>query len=141
MGKQDQGHPGFGSAFGNRLVRDGARLSGQGGEAHRSVSARRRDRPERADARQAPEQALGPSRYRYGTSGAGGVGGIALALLLGGAGVDVQKIGRVELQGGAGLLDAVATGESHFAAQYLAEMGPQLASEKLKPLAVSTAQR
>jgi tripartite-type tricarboxylate transporter receptor subunit TctC len=82
-----------------------------------------------------------PAGYRYGTSGAGGVGGIALALLLGGAGVDVQKIGRVELQGGAGLLDAVATGESHFAAQYLAEMGPQLASEKLKPLAVSTAQR
>jgi tripartite-type tricarboxylate transporter receptor subunit TctC len=82
-----------------------------------------------------------PGSYKYGTSGAGGVGGIALALLLGGAGVDVQKIGRVELQGGAGLLDAVATGESHFAAQYLAEMGPQLASGKLKPLAVSTAQR
>jgi tripartite-type tricarboxylate transporter receptor subunit TctC len=81
------------------------------------------------------------ANYRYGTSGPGGVGSIALSLLLGGAGVDVQKIGRVELQGGAPLLDAVATGKTHFAAQYLAEMGPDLASGKLKPLAVSTAQR
>ena len=39
------------------------------------------------------------------------------------------------------LLDAVATGETHFAAQYLAEMGPQLASKKLKALAVSTRAR
>jgi tripartite-type tricarboxylate transporter receptor subunit TctC len=82
-----------------------------------------------------------PAGYKYGTSGPGGVGSIALALLLGGAGVDVQKVGRVELQGGAPLLEAVATGQTSFAAQYLAEMGPQLASGKLKPLAVSTAQR
>ena len=39
------------------------------------------------------------------------------------------------------MLDNVATGETHFAAQYLAEMGPQLASKQLKPLAVSTAKR
>ena len=92
--------------------------------------------------RQAVDDVKGDvANYRYGTSGPGGVGSIALSLLLGGAGVDVQKIGRVELQGGAPLLDAVATGKTHFAAQYLAEMGPDLASGKLKPLAVSTAQR
>jgi putative tricarboxylic transport membrane protein len=79
--------------------------------------------------------------YKYGTSGVGGVGSIAIALLFGSNGVDVQKLGRIELQGGAPMLDAVATGESHFAAQYLAEMAPQLQSGKLKPLAVSTAQR
>ncbi|MBX9758144.1 MAG: tripartite tricarboxylate transporter substrate binding protein [Beijerinckiaceae bacterium] len=82
-----------------------------------------------------------PANYRYGTSGPGGVGSIALALLFGGNGVDVQKMGRVVLQGGAPLLNAVATGETHFAAQYLAEMGPELASGKLKGLAVSTAER
>jgi len=82
-----------------------------------------------------------PAKFKYGTSGPGGVGSIALSLLLGSNGVDVQKIGRVELQGGAPLLDAVATGATHFAAQYLAEMGPQLESKKLKALAVSTATR
>lgn len=82
-----------------------------------------------------------PAKYKYGTSGPGGVGSIALSVLLGSNGIDVGKLGRVTLQGGAGLLDAVATGETHFAAQYLAEMGPQLDSKKLKPLAVSTADR
>ena len=82
-----------------------------------------------------------PAKFKYGTSGPGGVGSIALSLLLGSNGIDVQKIGRVELQGGAPLLDAVATGTTHFAAQYLAEMGPQLASKKLKALAVSTSTR
>src|SRR5262245_62821755 len=82
-----------------------------------------------------------PAKYRYGTSGPGGVGSIALALLFGSNGIDVQKLGRVELQGGAPLLDEVASGETHFAAQYLAEMGPQLASKKLKALAVSTPTR
>ena len=82
-----------------------------------------------------------PAKYKYGTSGPGGVGSIALALLFGSNGIDVQKLGRVELQGGGPLLDAVASGETHFAAQYLAEMGPQLESKKLKPLAVSTATR
>lgn len=82
-----------------------------------------------------------PAKYRYGTSGPGGVGSIAMSVLFGSNGVDVQKLGRVTLQGGAPMLDNVATGETHFAAQYLAEMGPQLASKKLKPLAVSTAAR
>jgi tripartite-type tricarboxylate transporter receptor subunit TctC len=82
-----------------------------------------------------------PAKYKYGTSGPGGVGSIALSLLFGSNGIDVQKLGRVELQGGGPLLDAVATGETHFAAQYLAEMGPQLESKKLKPLAVSTSTR
>jgi tripartite-type tricarboxylate transporter receptor subunit TctC len=82
-----------------------------------------------------------PASYRYGTSGAGGVGILALSLLFGSNGIDVRKLGRVELQGGAALLDAVAGGETHFAAQYLAEMGPQLASKALKPLAVSTPAR
>jgi tripartite-type tricarboxylate transporter receptor subunit TctC len=82
-----------------------------------------------------------PAKYRYGTSGPGGVGSIALALLFGSNGIDVQALGRVTLQGGAGLLEAVASGRTHFAAQYLAEMGPLLASGKLKPLAVSTPAR
>ncbi len=82
-----------------------------------------------------------PAKFKYGTSGPGGVGSIALSLLFGSSGIDVQKLGRVELQGGAPLLDAVASGATHFAAQYLAEMGPQLASKKLKALAVSTSAR
>ncbi|HZO46198.1 MAG TPA: tripartite tricarboxylate transporter substrate binding protein [Xanthobacteraceae bacterium] len=82
-----------------------------------------------------------PAKFKYGTSGPGGVGSIALSLLFGSNGIDVQKLGRVELQGGAPLLDAVASGATHFAAQYLAEMGPQLASKKLKALAVSTSTR
>ena len=82
-----------------------------------------------------------PAKYRYGTSGPGGVGSIAMSVLFGSNGVDVQKLGRVELQGGAPMLDNVATGATHFAAQYLAEMGPQLKAKQLKPLAVSTAKR
>jgi tripartite-type tricarboxylate transporter receptor subunit TctC len=82
-----------------------------------------------------------PTKYKYGTSGPGGVGSIALSLLFGSNGIDVQALGRVTLQGGAGLLEAVATGRTDFAAQYLAEMGPQLASKTLKPLAVSTPAR
>jgi len=82
-----------------------------------------------------------PAKYKYGTSGPGGVGSIALSLLFGSNGVDVQALGRVTLQGGAGLLEAVATGRTDFAAQYLAEMGPLLASKRLKPLAVSTPAR
>jgi tripartite-type tricarboxylate transporter receptor subunit TctC len=82
-----------------------------------------------------------PAKYRYGTSGPGGVGSIAMLLLFGSNGVDLQKLGRVEMQGGSPMLDAVATGGTHFAAQYLAEMGPQLQSKQLKPLAVSTATR
>jgi len=82
-----------------------------------------------------------PAKYRYGTSGPGGVGSIAMSVLFGSNGVDVQKLGRVTLQGGAPMLDKVATGETHFAAQYLAEMGRQLQSKQLKPLAVSTSTR
>jgi tripartite-type tricarboxylate transporter receptor subunit TctC len=82
-----------------------------------------------------------PAKYKYGTSGPGGVGSIALSLLFGSSGVDVQALGRVTLQGGAGLLEAVAAGRTDFAAQYLAEMGPLLASKRLKPLAVSTPAR
>jgi len=82
-----------------------------------------------------------PAKFKYGTSGPGGVGSIALSLLFGSNGIDVSKLGRVELQGGGPLLEAVASGETHFAAQYLAEMGPQLESKKLKPLAVSTSAR
>jgi len=82
-----------------------------------------------------------PAKYKYGTSGPGGVGSIALSLLFGSNGIDVQALGRVTLQGVAGLLDAVASGRTDFAAQYLAEMGPLLASKTLKPLAVSTPAR
>ena len=82
-----------------------------------------------------------PVKYKYGTSGPGGVGSIALSLLFGSNGVDIQALGRVTLQGGAGLLEAVASGRTDFAAQYLAEMGPLLANKRLKPLAVSTPAR
>ena len=82
-----------------------------------------------------------PGAYKYGTSGPGGVGILALSVLFGSNGIDMNRLGRVELQGGAPLLDAVATGMTHFAAQYLAEMGPQLSAGKLKPLAVSTPRR
>lgn len=39
-----------------------------------------------------------PAKFKYGTSGPGGVGSIALSLLFGSNGIDVQKLGRVELQ-------------------------------------------
>src|SRR4029450_1319822 len=35
-----------------------------------------------------------PSKYKYGTSGPGGVGSIALSLLFGSNGIDVQALGR-----------------------------------------------
>jgi tripartite-type tricarboxylate transporter receptor subunit TctC len=82
-----------------------------------------------------------PGRFKYGTSGPGGVGSIAISLLFGASGIDPRPLGRVTLQGGAPLLDAVITGKTDFAAQYLAEMGPLLESQKLKPLAVSTPAR
>ena len=82
-----------------------------------------------------------PTQFRYGTSGVGGVGSIAIAKLLASSAVDVSRVGRVVLQGGAPLLDAVATGKTHFAAQYLAEMGPLLKGGSIKALAVSTTQR
>lgn len=82
-----------------------------------------------------------PTKFRYGTSGVGGVGSIAIARLLGASGIDVSKVGRVVLQGGAPLLEAVAEGRTHFAAQYLAEMGSFLEGKSIKALAVSTPQR
>lgn len=82
-----------------------------------------------------------PAAYKYGTSGPGGVGSIAISLLFGASGVDPRQLGRVTLQGGAPLLDAVITGKTDFAAQYLAEMGPLLHSKQLKALAVSTPTR
>jgi tripartite-type tricarboxylate transporter receptor subunit TctC len=82
-----------------------------------------------------------PAAYKYGTSGPGGVGSIAISLLFGASGVDPRQLGRVTLQGGAPLLDAVITGKTDFAAQYLAEMGPLLHSKQLKALAVSTPER
>jgi tripartite-type tricarboxylate transporter receptor subunit TctC len=82
-----------------------------------------------------------PAAYKYGTSGPGGVGSIAISLLFGANGVDPRQLGRVTLQGGAPLLDAVITGKTDFAAQYLAEMGPLLHSKQLKALAVSTPER
>ena len=82
-----------------------------------------------------------PTAYKYGTSGPGGVGSIAISLLFGASGVDPRQLGRVTLQGGAPLLDAVITGKTDFAAQYLAEMGPLLHKKQLKALAVSTPAR
>ena len=82
-----------------------------------------------------------PAKFKYGTAGVGGVGGIAIARLLGASGIDVSRVGRVALQGGKGLLGAVVDGKTDFAAQYLAEMGKLLESKAIKPLAVSTGQR
>jgi len=82
-----------------------------------------------------------PAAFKYGTSGSGGVGSIAISLLFGSSGVDPRKLDRVTLQGGAPLLDAVITGKTDFAAQYLAEMGSLLQDKKLKALAVSSAVR
>lgn len=82
-----------------------------------------------------------PAAYKYGTSGPGGVGSIAISLLFGASGIDPRQLGRVTMQGGAPLLDAVITGKTDFAAQYLAEMGPLLQSKQLKALAVSTPER
>jgi tripartite-type tricarboxylate transporter receptor subunit TctC len=82
-----------------------------------------------------------PERYRYATSGAGGVGSLVLARLLHAAGISPGRVGRIVLQGGAAILEAVATGHTHFAAQYLAEMKPVLESRVIKPLAVSAATR
>jgi tripartite-type tricarboxylate transporter receptor subunit TctC len=80
-------------------------------------------------------------KYKWGSSGPGGVGSIAIALLMGGNGIDPQKLGKVTMQGGSGILDAVRDGVTDFAAQYLAEMESQLARKELKPLAVSTEKR
>jgi tripartite-type tricarboxylate transporter receptor subunit TctC len=82
-----------------------------------------------------------PTQFMYGTSGAGGVGSIAIAQLLDSAGIDPNKVGRVPLQGGAPLLAAVIEGHTHFAAQYQAEMRELITARKIKPLAVSTASR
>lgn len=82
-----------------------------------------------------------PTQYRYGLSGTGGVGSIALAQLIDAAGVNPNDVGRVPLQGGAPLLAAVVDGTTHFAAQYQAEMRDLIAGKKIRPLAVSTPQR
>jgi tripartite-type tricarboxylate transporter receptor subunit TctC len=82
-----------------------------------------------------------PSRYRYGLSGTGGVGSIALAQLINAVGVNPNDVGNVPLQGGAPLLAAVVNGETHFAVQYQAEMQDLIAEKKIKPLAVSTPDR
>jgi tripartite-type tricarboxylate transporter receptor subunit TctC len=82
-----------------------------------------------------------PGNYRYGTSGTGGAGSIALARLLTAGGADWARVGRLTFQGGAPILEAVVDGRTQFAAQYLAEMKPLLAAGKLKPLAVSTETR
>ena len=79
-----------------------------------------------------------PAKYKYGTSGPGGVGSIALSLLFGSNGVDVQALGRVTLQGGAGLLEAVRHRPHRLCGAISGRDGPLLASKKLKPLAVST---
>ena len=62
-----------------------------------------------------------PAAYKYGTSGPGGVGSIAISLLFGSSGVDPRQLGRVTLQGGAPLLDAVITGNGTATRKQAAE--------------------
>ena len=81
-----------------------------------------------------------PAKYKYGTSGPGGVGSIALSLLFGSNGVDVQKLGRVELQGGAPMLDTVATGETHLP-RNISPRWVRSSQARAQALAVSTATR
>ncbi len=82
-----------------------------------------------------------PANYKYGTSGVGGIGSIAIARLLDAAGIDPKLVGRAVMHGGAAMLDAVVRGETHFAVQYLAEMQALLGSGSIKPLAVSGRER
>jgi tripartite-type tricarboxylate transporter receptor subunit TctC len=82
-----------------------------------------------------------PARFKYGTSGSGGVGSIAIAQLLDASGIDPNQLNKVVFQGGAAILAAVIEGQTHFAAQYLAEMRALLEGKKIKGLAVSTANR
>lgn len=82
-----------------------------------------------------------PGKFRYGTSGAGGVGSIAIAQLLASSGIDSNAVGRLEFQGGGPILEAVADGRTDFGAQYLAEMKALLAKNRLRALAVSTPRR
>jgi tripartite-type tricarboxylate transporter receptor subunit TctC len=82
-----------------------------------------------------------PAGFKYGTSGAGGVGSIAIAQVLAASGIDANRLGRVVLQGGSPLLEAVMEGRTDFAAQYLGEMSALLKAGKLRGLAVSTVER
>jgi len=82
-----------------------------------------------------------PRRYKYGTSGAGGAAIIVMARLLDAGGVKWSEVGRVSFLGGSGILAGLIEGKTDFAAQYLAEMKPLLASGQVKPLAVSTTAR
>jgi len=84
---------------------------------------------------------LDPPSYAYGTSGVGGIGSIAAARMLSAAGIDPLRLRRVRMNGGAGMLEAVAGGTTHFAVQYLAEMRPLIESGRLRPLAVSAPTR
>jgi len=78
-----------------------------------------------------------PGSFAYGTSGVGGIGSIAIARLLHAAGIDPPLVRRVLMHGGAGMLEAVVHGKTHFAVQYLAEMKDLLEAGDLRPLAVS----
>jgi tripartite-type tricarboxylate transporter receptor subunit TctC len=78
-----------------------------------------------------------PGAFAYGTSGVGGIGSIATGRLLDAAGIDPLRVRRVLMHGGAGMLETVVHGKTHFAVQYLAEMKHFLDAGELRPLAVS----
>jgi tripartite-type tricarboxylate transporter receptor subunit TctC len=81
--------------------------------------------------------ARNPGAYTYGTSGVGGIGGLAIARLLDAGGIAPMQVQRIVMHGGAGMLEAVMQGRTHFAVQYLAEMKELLQAGRLKALAVS----
>ena len=78
-----------------------------------------------------------PAAFAYGTSGVGGIGSIAIGRVLHAAGIDPLQVHRVLMHGGAGMLEAVVSGKTQFAVQYLAEMKGLLDAKDLRPLAVS----
>lgn len=82
-----------------------------------------------------------PESFAYGTSGVGGIGSIATARLLHGAGINPLRLRRVLMHGGSGMLESVVHGKTHFAVQYLAEMKGLLDAGDLKPLLVSGHER
>lgn len=82
-----------------------------------------------------------PTKYNYGTSGAGGPSTFAIAQLCQDSGIDPTKLTRVVLGGGAAVVTAVAGGHVHLAAQNLSEVVAMIEAGKIKALAVTTPER
>ncbi len=82
-----------------------------------------------------------PEKYKLGVNAVGGIGVFASAQLFQEEGINMSKVTRVVFDGGAPTVAAVAGGHVDFAAQNLSEVQSLIAAGKLKPLAVTTAER